>query len=335
MRRLVIGPTAEKAVVHHGQRLPARLAHDERVILQHLREGRFQRSLALLTAISSLLGGLEVTYEHYIGSYSQRIMYTPVMLSLGMVVSSLGGAIWRPAARIALPFVSLLTMLDGAVGFFLHVRGVARKPGGWRLPVCNVVMGPPLFAPLLFATSGFLGTITAFLRREDDLGPQPDERVRRLRPLWTEVLPHPLTREIITVEQDRREGRFQRVMALATALAALCSGLEALSSHYKNAFASRVEWTPILLTPALVFASVGALWNRAIAGVLLPLTSALALGDGMLGCFYHARGILRRPAGARLPLYNLLYGPPIFAPLLFAATGLLGLLASFLRRAHA
>jgi hypothetical protein len=34
------------------------------------------------------------------------------------------------------------------------------------------------------------------------------------------------------------------------------------------------------------------------------------------------------------PLYNVLYGPPIFAPLLFAACGTVGLLASLMRREH-
>ena len=46
------------------------LAHDEKTVLLHIREGRFQRSLSLVTAFSSLLSGLEVTYEHYVGSYS-------------------------------------------------------------------------------------------------------------------------------------------------------------------------------------------------------------------------------------------------------------------------
>jgi hypothetical protein len=32
------------------------------------------------------------------------------------------------------------------------------------------------------------------------------------------------------------------------------------------------------------------------------------------------------------PLYNIIYGPPIFAPLLFAAYGTIGLLASLMRR---
>jgi len=45
------------------------------------------------------------------------------------------------------------------------------------------------------------------------------------------------------------------------------------------------------------------------------------------------RGMLRRAGGLRYPLYQLMYGPPAFAPLLFSASGFLGLLASLLRRA--
>lgn len=310
------------------------LARDETVIIQHIREGRFQRSLALITAFSSLLSGLEVTYEHYLGSYSQQIMYTPVFISLGLVVASIGGAFNRWVARVALPIVSLVTIIDGVVGFFLHVRGVHRKPGGWRIPIFNVVMGPPLLAPLLFAISGFLGLITTFLRHEDDLSQPPPAHIRRKRPLWIDMLPREITQDVSTLEQDIREGRFQRLMASATALAAFCSGVESLYSHYKNAFTYRIEWTPILLTPAVILAGIGAVWNRTIARTLLPVTSALALLDGALGFFYHVRGVLRRPGGSKLPVYNILYGPPIFAPLLFAATGFLGLLASLLRRAR-
>ncbi|MFL5702066.1 MAG: hypothetical protein ACJ8AG_04475, partial [Ktedonobacteraceae bacterium] len=68
--------------------LPQTLVPDEKMVLQHIREGRFQRSLSLITAFSSLLSGLEVTYEHYIGSYSQQIMYTPVFLSLMLCIAS-------------------------------------------------------------------------------------------------------------------------------------------------------------------------------------------------------------------------------------------------------
>ena len=60
--------------------------HDAETVANYIREGRFQRSLALLTAGTSIVSGLEVAYEHYRGSYSRRVMYTPVILSavLGM-----------------------------------------------------------------------------------------------------------------------------------------------------------------------------------------------------------------------------------------------------------
>lgn len=312
-------------------RLSSALVHDEQVIIQHIREGRFQRSLSLVTAFASLLSGLEVTYEHYVGSYSQQIMYTPVILSAGLLITSIWAVFNRWAARVLMPIVSFLNMLDGLIGFFLHIRGVHRKPGGWRLPVFNVVMGPPLMAPLLFMSSGFLGWITAFLRREEDLIPLlPKGRYRRS--LWLDMLPQELTREISTVEQEIREGRFQRLMGIATALSGLFSGMESVYSHYKNNFQYRIEWTPVVLTPAVVIAGIGTVWSRTIARTLLPVISALALIDGTIGFFYHVRGILRRPGGKKHLVYNVLHGPPIFAPLLFASTGFLGLLASLLRR---
>jgi hypothetical protein len=60
--------------------------------------------------------------------------------------------------------------------------------------------------------------------------------------------------------------------------------------------------------------------------------SVAASADAAVGFFYHARGVLRRPGGRKHLLYNVMYGPPIFAPLLFGAAGMLGLLASLLRR---
>ena len=315
--------------------MPLALKRDEQLVIEHIREGRFQRSLALVTAFSSLLSGLEVTYEHYIGSYSQRVMYTPVILSAGLFTAGIVGVFHRWTARVALPIISLLTAADGVLGFVLHARGVQRKPGGWRIPVVNVVMGPPLLAPLLFATSGFLGLITAFLRREDDPACPPVKEHHRQRSLLLEVLPQSISRDISTAEQDVREGRFQRIMGVAAAISAFFSGFEALYSHYKNNFTYRVEWTPLLLTPAVMLAGFGSLWSKWMGRVLLPFTSALALLSGMVGLYYHLRGLLRRPGGLKKPFYNLLYGPPIFAPLLFAATGFLGLLAGLLRRERA
>jgi hypothetical protein len=314
--------------------LPRKITHEGVVIDQYIREGRFQRSLSLIAAASSLLAGLEVTYEHYRGSYGQQVMYTPVLIGPILAIAGIWGAFNRRAARTVLPIVSLITMLDGVVGFYFHVRGIARKPGGWRIPVFNVIMGPPVFAPLLFAISGFLGFIASLLRREDDPRQSTLSGVLRPLPAWLGWLPRQITKQGIVIEQDVREGRFQRILGVATAISAFFSGVEALYSHFKNNFSYRVQWTPILLAPALMIAGIGSVWSRTIARTLLPIVSVLALLDGGIGFLYHVRGVARRPGGLKKPFYNLVYGPPVFAPLLFAASGFLGVLASLLRRAN-
>jgi len=82
----------------------------------------------------------------------------------------------------------------------------------------------------------------------------------------------------------------------------------------------------------LIAASLAALRRRWAAKKLLPAISALAIADGAVGLAYHARGIARRPGGMKHAFYNVMYGPPIFAPLLFAACGFLGALTAMLRR---
>ncbi|HET9088638.1 MAG TPA: hypothetical protein VFN53_14055 [Acidobacteriaceae bacterium] len=311
---------------------------EERTFQEHVREGRFQRSLVVLAAFSSLMTGLEVGYQHYRGSYSRRVMYTPVALSGGLFAAGIAAVASKRATKWLLRPVAALTLADGAVGFYFHVRGIARKPGGWRFPMTNMVMGPPVFAPLLFGLSAYLGLIATWLRREES-DTFPDGSFKLIpRPAhsnhWMTVLPFEKVSkpEKITWRQDIREGRFQRHMAAATALATFFSGFEAFYSHYKNNFQYTAQWTPVLLAPMLVAASLLAMRRPRVAHTWLPLLSAAAVVDGSVGFFYHSRGVLRRPGGRKHLLYNIMYGPPVLAPLLFSACGMLGLLASAFRR---
>lgn len=314
--------------------IPRGLRRDGVVILRHVREGRFQRSLAFVAAGSAVLAGIEVTYEHYRGSYGNALMYTPVALTPPIIAAGVWCALDRRAARAALPLTSLLVLADGVLGFVFHVRGIARKPGGWSLPIFNVIMGPPLFAPLLFAVPGYLGIVASLLRREDDPRGRFLPPFAPRRPAWLDLLPLRLTREGVSLWHEVREGRFQKHVAGAAAASAIFSGIEALYSHYKNNFTHWSQWTPVAIAPALAAAGCGAIASRTVARTLLPLASALAVADGLLGFFYHGRGVARRPGGLKMPLYNIMYGPPIFAPLLLAASGSMGLLASLLRREH-
>ena len=314
--------------------LPDWLTREGAIVDRDIREGKFQRSLAVITAIAAFCSGFEVTSEHYRGSYSQRLMYSPLALSAALIASGIAGAVNRTAARTVMPVVSLLTMLDGTVGFIWHVRGIHRKPGGWRIPVFNIVMGPPLFAPLLFGLSGYLGLIASLLRREDaPTNPLLAEARGERHPEWLDLLPAPVAAAGREFEHQASRGLLQRHLAAAAALSAFFSCAEALYSHYKNNFKYWYEWTPIYLAPAIILSGLGAVFSRTVARTALPITSLLAMLDGAVGSFFHMRGVLRRPGGLKLPLSNWMYGPPVFAPLLFAASGFLGLLASLLRRA--
>ena len=137
---------------------------------------------------------------------------------------------------------------------------------------------------------------------------------------------------MLSAEQDMREGRFQRQVAMVTGISALLSGFEAYYSHYKNNFRYWVQWTPVVLAPVLAGTAFTSIKSRRVATIALPAVSALAGADAAVGFYYHARGVLRRPGGSKRLLYNIMYGPPIFAPLLFGAAGMLGVLASLLRR---
>ena len=305
---------------------------------EHIREGRFQRSLSLLAGASSLMTGLEVGYEHYRGSYSRRVMYTPIALSVLLFAGGVAGFFSGRSARRILRPIAALTLADGVLGFYFHVRGIARKPGGWRFPMTNMVMGPPIFAPLLFGVSAYLGLIASYLRREEEQDSPVDDVAWIPRAAhekhWAAALPSgkAFKPEKISFSQDIREGRFQKHMAVATVFAAFFSGFEAFYSHYKNNFRYKAQWTPVLLAPMLMTAGIVSLRNRKAAQTWLPALSAVAVVDGGVGFLYHARGVLRRPGGRKHLLYNIMYGPPILAPLLFSACGMLGLLASLFRR---
>ena len=141
---------------------------DLEIVANRIREGRFQRSLSLLTAGTSIASGLEVAYEHYRGSYSRRVMYTPVILSILLAMAGHGRFLQRSRGenRTSMDFGRNARGRGGRL-LLPRARAYKRKPGGWRLPMTNMIMGPPVFAPLLFGTSAYLGLIASYLQREE------------------------------------------------------------------------------------------------------------------------------------------------------------------------
>jgi hypothetical protein len=135
-------------------------------LLRNVEHGRFERTLSGLTAVGALVTAAEIWMEHDRASFGNRMMWLPVALGPVGAAAGVAGVFSRRAAKTALPLASAAIIANGLQGTYLHIRGIAQRPGGWRLARYNAEMGPPLFAPLLVTMVGGMGLLAAVLRRE-------------------------------------------------------------------------------------------------------------------------------------------------------------------------
>lgn len=136
-------------------------------LLKDVEHGRFERSLSGLTSVGALVTGLEIYMEHDRASFGNSMMWIPIALTPVLSAAGMGGVFSKRLAKTALPAVSALVLANSLQGTYLHIRGIAQRPGGWRMARYNAEMGPPVFAPLLFGLVGGMGLLAAVLRRED------------------------------------------------------------------------------------------------------------------------------------------------------------------------
>jgi hypothetical protein len=135
-------------------------------LIANLREGRMQKLLAASTAFSAPPLAFEVYLEHYKGSFGDKWMWTPIVLTPPLTAAGVAGVFSEKAARTWLPALSALYFLDGAIGVYTHIRGVQKRPGGFGEPTYNLVMGPPLLAPGSLCMVGAFGLVAALVKRE-------------------------------------------------------------------------------------------------------------------------------------------------------------------------
>jgi hypothetical protein len=135
-------------------------------LLWNVRQGRIQRLLALTAAASAPPLALEIYMEHFKGSFGDKWMWTPIWLMPPMTAAGLAGFASKRVAQTVLPAVSLLYALDGMIGVYTHLRGVAKRPGGFSEPTYNFIMGPPWLAPGSMTLVGALGLLAPLVPRE-------------------------------------------------------------------------------------------------------------------------------------------------------------------------
>lgn len=140
--------------------------HSVERLLHQVEHGRFERTLSGLTAAGALITAAEIYFEHDKASFGNTWMWAPVALGPLGAAAGIAGVASKRAAKTALPIASAAIVANGLQGTYLHARGVAQKPGGWRNWRYNLEMGPPLLAPLLVTLVGGMGLVAAILRRE-------------------------------------------------------------------------------------------------------------------------------------------------------------------------
>jgi hypothetical protein len=131
---------------------------------------------------------------------------------------------------------------------------------------------------------------------------------------------------------DVAHGRFERSLSGLTAVAAGITTVEIYLEHYKASFGNKWMWSPILVTPPVMVAGIMGIWSKRWAKTALPIAALVYTADGLLGEYFHARGVARKPGGWSLASYNVPMGPPISAPGLMTLVGGMGVLAALLRR---
>ncbi|MDO5752034.1 MULTISPECIES: hypothetical protein [unclassified Arthrobacter] len=135
-------------------------------MVKNVETGRFERSLAGLSAIGALVTSAEIYFEHDSASFGNKWMWVPVALGPVGAAAGFAGVFSRRMAKTVLPVVSAIIVANGLQGTYLHARGIHQKPGGFKNFRYNMEMGPPLMAPLLVTMVGGMGILAAVLRRE-------------------------------------------------------------------------------------------------------------------------------------------------------------------------
>jgi hypothetical protein len=243
--------------------------------------------------------------EHYRGSFKNKAMLTPLIVSaLSLATSAHGTADRRPLAHFARDATYVLAAVTGLVGTGFHIYNVGKRTGGFAWQ--NLFYGAPLGAPFAILLSGLIGFCS--------------ERVRETS-RWR-------VPKIFKLPAGR-------TMAGVIGAGLLGTTAEAGLLHFRGAFHNPLMLLPVTLPPigALLMGSAAAgppgrdlFFTRWFLRILTAM--------GFAGSALHAYGVSRNMGGWRNWSQNVLNGPPIPAPPSFAGLALAGLAALGLMDDH-
>jgi hypothetical protein len=118
----------------------------------------FARLYMLLVALAFAVIGLQVLLFHWRAAFRRLTMYGPVLLAPVLVVAGVVGALQRDGVLgWSVLAVFAFGVVDGLVGVVEHLRGIARRIGGFSLR--NLMSGPPPLLPVAFMALALTGAL--------------------------------------------------------------------------------------------------------------------------------------------------------------------------------
>ena len=254
------------------------------------------RWVALVAAVLTLLTLAEALTGHYRSGFPLRAQYAP-FASGGLLIVAAVAAVAAPGApwaRTVLTAAGWLSVATGVIGAaYHHYYGIAEKAGGYKWLLHYLMYGAPQLAPLALTATGALAVIAA------------NGMAGRSAVLGMEL-----------------RSALLGTVAIAIAGAVAQAGV----LHYRGAFNNPLMYVPF--TAPLLAAAASAWFAVApiprVGSALTPLF-LLTFVTGFVGVGMHLRGLDRQMGGLHVWLFNLLQGPPVWAPTMFSGFAVVGL----------
>ncbi|MTV48093.1 hypothetical protein GJ688_03740 [Heliobacillus mobilis] len=120
-----------------------------------------------------------------------------------------------------------------------------------------------------------------------------------------------------------------RVLIFFTSVAFVLVAVQVTLYHYRQNFRHWAMWGPVLGLPLAAAIGIAlTVWDSVLLRWLFLFALIGELASGLMGFYYHSRGISQRVGGWEV--HNIMVGPPPILPVVVSALSLLGLLALYL-----
>lgn len=270
--------------------------------------------MLLLAAINELFLGIDIYLAHSISGTITPNEWIPIIFGLTSgVVLLVAGVIalrYRAFATILANLVFVGSIIVGLLGVFFHlvragvVRDAGLTPAGEAVGL--LVWAPPFLGPFAFVLVGALGISAAWVEDPPDSG--------RLRLLGKRTIQLPYSKT--------------RAYFLIVGLFGLVTVISSTFDHARSQFENAWVWLPLLvgIYVTVVALALGFIRRPTAADIgVYTVAMILCLLTGLIGAVLHANTNL--VGQGVVVIERFIRGSPLLAPMLYANTALLGLVA--------